>query len=230
MESGTLHIIATPIGNLEDISYRAVRLLGEADCIAAEDTRRTRILLNHYHIKNRLTSYFEHNEMIKTAAIIDMLKSGQQVALVSEAGTPAISDPGYRIIAEAIHQGIRVVPIPGPCAAVTALSVSGLAVHRFAFEGFLPPKKGKRKTFLARLAHEERTLIFYESPYRILNTLQDMVDVFGDRPAVLAREMTKLHEELIRGRLTEILERLSSGKIKGEITLLVAGAPAKPRD
>jgi len=230
MEGGTLYIIATPIGNLEDISYRAVRILGEVDCIAAEDTRRTRILLNHYHIKNRLTSYFEHNEKIKTGAIIEMLKAGKQVALVSEAGTPAISDPGYRVLAEAVRQDLRVVPVPGACAAVTALSVSGLPVHRFAFEGFLPPKKGKRKTFLTRLAGEERTLIFYESPYRILNTLEDMLAVFGDRYAVLAREITKLHEEIIRGRLTEINERLNPGKIKGEITLLVAGCRAKPRD
>jgi len=224
MEQGILYIISTPIGNLEDMSFRAVRILGEVDCIAAEDTRRARILLNHYHIKNQLTSYIEHNEKTKTATHIDLIKTAKSVALISEAGTPAISDPGYRIIAEALKHEIPVVPIPGPCAAVTALSVSGLPVHRFAFEGFLPPKKGKRKTLLKKLAEEERTLIFYESPYRICATLKDMIEVLGDRNAVFAREITKLHEETLRGKLTEIIKILEGRKIKGEITLLVEGS------
>jgi len=230
MEQGTLYIISTPIGNLEDISFRAVRILGEVDCIAAEDTRRARILLNHYHIKNQLTSYFEHNEKTKTTTLIDLLKAGKNVALISEAGTPAISDPGYRVITEAIKHEISVVPVPGACAAITALSVSGLPVHRFAFEGFLPPKTGKRKTLFKKLAEEERTLIFYESPYRICAALKDMIEVLGDRKAVFAREITKLHEETLRGKLTEILEILESRKIKGEITLLVEGNTSNTRN
>lgn len=230
MEQGTLYIISTPIGNLEDISFRAVRILGEVDCIAAEDTRRARILLNHYHIKNQLTSYFEHNEKTKTTTLIDLLKAGKNVALISEAGTPAISDPGYRVITEAIKYEIPVVPIPGACAAITALSVSGLPVHRFAFEGFLPPKTGKRKTLFKKLAEEERTLIFYESPYRICAALKDMIEVLGNRKAVFAREITKLHEETLRGNLTEILKILESRKIKGEITLLVEGKTLNTRN
>ena len=230
MEQGTLYIISTPIGNLEDISFRAVRILGEVDCIAAEDTRRARILLNHYHIKNQLTSYFEHNEKTKTTTLIDLLKAGKNVALISEAGTPAISDPGYRVITEAIKHEIPVVPIPGACAAITALSISGLPVHRFAFEGFLPPKTGKRKNLFKKLAEEERTLIFYESPYRICAALKDMIEVLGNRKAVFAREITKLHEETLRGKLTEILEILESRKIKGEITLLVEGSTSNTRN
>jgi len=230
MEQGTLYIIATPIGNLEDISYRAVRLLNEVGCIAAEDTRRARILLNHYHIKNQLTSYFDHNEKTKTPALIDLLKTGKDVALISEAGTPTISDPGYRVIAEAIKCDILIVPIPGACAAITALSVSGLPVHRFAFEGFLPPKTGKRKTLFKKLAEEERTLIFYESPFRICSAIKDMIEVLGNRKAALAREITKLHEETLRGNLTEILENLEGRKIKGEITLLVEGSTTRTRN
>ena len=229
MEQGTLYIISTPIGNLEDITYRAVRVLSEVDCIASEDTRRACILLNHYHIKNRLTSYFEHNEKTKTKVLIDLLKTGKNVALISEAGTPTISDPGYRIIAAAIKYEIPVVPIPGACAAISALSVSGLPVHRFAFEGFLPPKTGKRKALFTKLEEEERTLIFYESPYRICSTLKDMIEILGDRNAVFAREITKLHEETLRGKLTEILKVLQNRKIKGEITLLVEGNTAHTR-
>ena len=230
MEQGTLYIISTPIGNLEDISFRAVRILGEVDCIAAEDTRRARILLNHYHIKNQLTSYFEHNEKTKTMTLVDLLKAGKNVALISDAGTPAIADPGYRVIAEAIKHEIPIVPIPGACAAITALSVSGLPVHRFAFEGFLPPKTGKRKTLFKKLVEEERTLIFYESPYRICAALKDMIEILGDRKAVFAREITKLHEEILRGKLTKILEILENRKIKGEITLLVEGSKANTRN
>ena len=230
MEQGTLYIISTPIGNLEDITFRAVRILSEVDCIAAEDTRRARILLNHYHIKNQLTSYFEHNEKTKTTTLIDLLKAGKNVALISEAGTPTISDPGYRVIAEAIKHTIPIVPIPGACAAITALSVSGLPVHKFAFEGFLPPKTGKRKTLFKKLTEEERTLIFYESPYRICAALKDMIEILGDRKAVFAREITKLYEEILRGKLTEILEILENRKIKGEITLLVEGSKANTRN
>lgn len=223
MEQGALYIVSTPIGNLEDITMRAVRILNEVDIIAAEDTRKTKILLQHYNIKKPLTSYFEHNERFKTDMLINDLKSGKSIALVSEAGTPGISDPGFRIVHEALNREIQVITIPGPCAAIAALSVSGLPVHRFSFEGFLPPKSGKRKNFLTKIAEEERTLIFYESPYRVVATLQDMLETWGDRRAMLARELTKLHEEIVCGSLSTILKKLENGAIKGEITLIVEG-------
>jgi len=226
MESGSagiLYVVSTPIGNLEDITLRALRVLRETDRIYAEDTRKTRILLNHYNIQAPLTSYFEHNERRKTPVIIEELKSGKHIALVSEAGTPAISDPGYRLITQALQHGVPVVPVPGACAAITALSVSGLALHRFVFEGFLPVKTGKRKNLLKKIADEERTLIFYESPHRILATLRDLIEMMGDRQAVLCRELTKVHEEKIRGQLSLIVKTLAARPIKGEITLLVEG-------
>ncbi len=226
MSTGTLYILATPIGNLEDITMRAVRILGEVDLIAAEDTRKTSILLNHYTIKKPLTSYFEHNEQVKTGWLVSELKAGKNIALVSEAGTPTISDPGFRIVAAAIAEAITVVPLPGACAAITALSASGLPVHRFAFEGFLPPKSGKRKTLLTKLTEEERTLIFYESPYRVQAALSDMLDVLGDRQAAIGRELTKMHEEFIHGPLSSIIEKLGSSTIKGEFTILVEGCTA----
>ena len=229
MSTGTLYIIATPIGNLEDITMRAVRILGEVDLIAAEDTRKTAILLNHYTIKKPLTSYFEHNEQVKTGWLINELKSGKNIALVSEAGTPTISDPGFRIVAAAIAKSITVVPVPGVCAAIAALSASGLPVHRFAFEGFLPPKSGKRKNLLKKIAAEERTLIFYESPYRIQAALADMLEVLGDRRVAVGRELTKLHEEFIYGTLSAIAERLGSTVIKGEFTIVVEGCPVKKK-
>jgi 16S rRNA (cytidine1402-2'-O)-methyltransferase len=226
MQTGTLYITATPIGNLEDITVRALRILSDVDYIAAEDTRKTGILLKHYTIRKRLISYFEHNEQSRTPGIIRDLLEGKSVALVSEAGTPTISDPGFRLVHAARQAGIPTIPVPGPNAAVAALSVSGLPVHRFAFEGFLPTRQGKRKNMLARLATESRTLIFYESPFRILAALQDMLEVLGDRPAMLARELTKLYEEHLCGSLASIREMLSRKKIKGEITLIVSGAAA----
>jgi len=221
--AGILYVVSTPIGNLEDITLRALRILKEVDRICAEDTRKTRILLNHYNIQTPLTSYFEHNEKRKTPVIIEALKSGKHIAIVSEAGTPAISDPGYRLITHALQQDISVVPVPGLSAAIAALSISGLAVHRFVFEGFLPVKTGKRKNFLKKLADEERTLIFYESPHRILATLRDLIETMGDRNAVLCRELTKIHEEKIYGKLSLIFKTLEKRPIKGEITLLVEG-------
>jgi 16S rRNA (cytidine1402-2'-O)-methyltransferase len=221
--AGILYVVSTPIGNLEDITLRALRILKEVDLICAEDTRKTRILLNHYNIQTPLTSYFEHNEKRKTPVIIEALKSGKHIAIVSEAGTPAISDPGYRLITHALQQDISVVPVPGLSAAIAALSISGLAVHRFVFEGFLPVKTGKRKNFLKKLADEERTLIFYESPHRILATLRDLIETMGDRNAVLCRELTKIHEEKIYGKLSLIFKTLEKRPIKGEITLLVEG-------
>ncbi len=223
MNQGVLYIVSTPIGNLEDTTLRAVRILKEVDIIAAEDTRKAQILLKKYSIKKPLTSYFEHNERTKTPSIINKLKSGANIALVSEAGTPSISDPGYRLVSEAIGQSIPVIPVPGACAAVAALSVSGLPVHRFVFEGFLPPKSGKRKNFLKKISGEDSTLIFYESPYRICATIKEMIRELGNRKAMLARELTKLHEESIYGSLSEILEKLEHRKIKGEITLIVEG-------
>jgi len=208
---------------------RALRILAEVDLIAAEDTRKTSILLNHYTIKKPLTSYFEHNEQVKTGWLVGRLKDGENIALVSEAGTPTISDPGFRIVAAAIAADITVVPVPGACAAIAALSASGLPVHRFAFEGFLPPKSGKRKNLLKKIAAEERTLIFYESPYRIQAAIADMLEVLGERRAVVARELTKLHEEFMYGTLSVIAERLCSAVIKGEFTVVVEGCPDKKK-
>ena len=222
--TGELYVISTPIGNLEDITLRALRILKEVDLICAEDTRKTRILLNHFHINTPLTSYYEHNERSKTPHIIQKVKEGNKAAIVSEAGTPTISDPGYRIIVSAIQEGIPVVPIPGPSAAITAMSISGLPVHRFAFEGFLPVKPGKRKNFLHKLSNEERTLIFFESPHRIVKTLCDLIEIFGgDRNATICRELTKIHEERISGPLLLLFKAIEKKPIKGEITLVVEG-------
>jgi 16S rRNA (cytidine1402-2'-O)-methyltransferase len=229
MSTGTLYIVSTPIGNLEDITIRALRILAEVDLIAAEDTRKTSILLNHYTIKKPLTSYFEHNEQVKTGWLVSQLQEGKNIALVSEAGTPTISDPGFRIVAAAIAAEMTVVPVPGACAAIAALSASGLAVHRFAFEGFLPPKSGKRKNLLKKIAGEERTLIFYESPYRIQAAITDMIEVLGERRAVVARELTKIHEEFLYGTLSVIAEKLGRAVIKGEFTVVVEGCPDRKK-
>lgn len=225
--AGALYVVATPIGNLEDISPRALQTLRDADRVAAEDTRTTGMLLKQYTIKKPLTSYFEHNERARTPQLIQEMLQGSRIALVTDAGTPAISDPGFRLVSAARAAGIPVIPIPGPCAAIAALSVSGLPVHRFAFEGFPPPRAGKRRTFLKKLATEERTLLFYESPHRIAACLQDILLIFGDRPAFLARELTKRHEECLQAPLSILLERCSrpDRPMKGEITLVVAGAP-----
>jgi 16S rRNA (cytidine1402-2'-O)-methyltransferase len=223
MSQGVLYIVSTPIGNLEDITLRALRIFKEVDLIAAEDTRKTGILLRHYNIKKKMTSYFEHNEQYKVSGLISQLKSGKKIALVSSAGTPSISDPGFRLVRAALNESIPVVPVPGASSVITALSVSSLPVHRFAFEGFLPPKTGKRKNFLLKIADDDRTLIFFESPHRILATLKDMIEIFGDRRAMLARELTKLHEETMLEPLTTLYEQLEDRKIKGEITLVVEG-------
>lgn len=226
MAAGKLYIIATPIGNLEDITLRALRVLGEVDLVAAEDTRKTGLLLSHFGIKKPQTSYFEHNEQHKTPQLLDRLEQGLTLALVTNAGTPCISDPGYRLVAGAIERGIPVEALPGACAAVCALSISGLPVHRFAFEGFLPPKTNRRIKALEGLAQEERTLIFYESPHRIGRALQDMLTVLGDRRAVLVREQTKLHEEVMRARLADIVSVVKGRTLRGEITIVVEGCRA----
>jgi 16S rRNA (cytidine1402-2'-O)-methyltransferase len=223
---GTLYIVATPIGNLEDITFRAVRILREVDLIAAEDTRHSRKLLTHYGISVPLTSYFDHNKNIKGVVILDKLLQGLSVALISDAGTPCISDPGYHLIRAAVAANIPVVPIPGPSAAIAALSASGLQTDSFTFEGFLPNRPGKRRNKLLELQDEQRVLIFHESPNRLQATLADMLEILGDREAVVAREVTKIYEEFTRGFLSEIIIKYKDRQVKGEIILLVS--PVKP--
>ena len=221
---GTLYVVATPIGNRDDITLRALKILETVDLIAAEDTRKTRRLLDHHGIKGNLISYHEHNEKERTPQLLAKLKSGTSIALVSNAGTPTVSDPGYRIINAAVSHEVPLVPVPGVSAAAAALSVSGLPTDRFTFTGFLPPKKAKRSKQLNQLAKEPQTLIFYESPRRVISLIKEIITVMGDRYGVLAREMTKLHEEFIRAPLSEILASLEArAAIKGECTLLVAG-------
>jgi 16S rRNA (cytidine1402-2'-O)-methyltransferase len=223
---GRLYVVATPIGNLEDITYRAVRVLGEVDLIACEDTRQTLILLNHYDIKTRLVSYHEHNEMTKAAELVVNLEGGAKIALVTDAGMPGISDPGFRLIALAIRHHVPVVPIPGASAFLAALVASGLPTDSFRFSGFLPSKAGQRRKLLESVKESPRTQVFYEAPHRLLDTLADVAEILGsDRHVVVAREVTKLHEEFLRGRAIDILEQLKArGDVKGEITLLIAKA------
>jgi 16S rRNA (cytidine1402-2'-O)-methyltransferase len=222
---GTLHVVATPLGNLEDLTVRGLRTMREAFLIACEDTRRTGALLRTHGISTPTTSYFEHNERWKGERILQALRDGHDVALVSDAGTPGISDPGYRLVREARTEGLPVVPVPGPCAAIAALSVSGLPTDRFLFIGFLPPRTGARRRALEEIAGERATLVFYESPLRVLDTLALMAEVLGEREAFLCREATKLHEEYVRGRLSGLRSLLASREsVKGEIVLVVAGA------
>lgn len=223
---GTLFIVSTPIGNLEDITYRAVKVLGSVDLIAAEDTRKTKILLDHYGISKPMLSYFSHNEKLRVPQLIDKLKDGRSIGLVSDAGTPGISDPAYRIVVEALSNGIPIIPIPGPSAFLSALIVSGLPTNGFVFEGFLPQKKG-RKTKLESLRNEQRTIVIYESPHRIVKTVRELYELFGDRQAVIAREMTKKFEEIVRGPLSAVLKEVSSRPPRGEYVLLVAGNPGR---
>ena len=221
---GTLYVVGTPIGHLDDITLRALSVLKAVDLVAAEDTRKTGQLLRHFGITAALVSYHEHNETARTPDLLRRLQQGASIAVVTNAGTPGISDPGYRIVAAAAAAGLRVVPVPGAVAAAAALSASGLPTNAFVFEGFLPKKAGKRSRQIMALASETRTVIVYESPQRIAALIAEMLPVFGDRRAVLAREMTKRYEEFIRGSLSEILENLSRRTdIKGECTLLIAG-------
>lgn len=222
---GTLYIVATPIGNLEDITYRAIRILGSVDYIAAEDTRRTKKLLSAYDISARLVPYHDHNKTKQSTKIVADLLEGKSVALVSDAGTPSIADPGFVIVNAALRKNISVIPIPGVSAIVTALCSSGLPTDRFAFEGYVPRKSGRRAKLLASLKDEERTLIFYESPYRIISALEDIFALYGgDRYVAVARELTKIHEEIIRGPVSKILQEWKEKTVKGEITLLIASA------
>ncbi|HWZ32178.1 MAG TPA: 16S rRNA (cytidine(1402)-2'-O)-methyltransferase [Bryobacteraceae bacterium] len=226
--AGVLYIVSTPIGNLEDITTRAVRVLREVDIIACEDTRHTRKLLDHFGIAKPAISYHEHNEAARGAELVERLSRGENIALVSDAGTPLISDPGYRVVKAAIDAGITVVPIPGPSAIVAALSASGLATDSFRFCGFLPPKTTRRRKLLEQLIREDCTLVFYEAPHRVVDALEDVEAVMGSRPVVIARELTKLHEEFLRGTAAEIRAQLASrDSVRGEITLLIGkGAPA----
>ncbi len=224
--SGKLFIISTPVGNLEDISSRVIKTFNECDLVLAEDTRVTVKLLNHIGVKRKLLSCHEFNESKRLALLGEIASENKSCALVSDAGTPLVSDPGYQIVQEAIAIGMEVIPIPGPSAFLLALTGSGLPMDRFVFQGFLPERKKQRKQELEALSQETRTLVFYVSPHDLVDTLQEVVTTFGDRKACVARELTKLHEEFIRGTFSEILERLAD-KIRGECVLVVAGAEAQ---
>lgn len=226
--AGTLYVVATPIGNLEDITHRAVGVLGRVALIACEDTRQTRKLLERYGIGVRLTSYHEHNEEERSRELLDRLEAGEDIALVADAGTPLVSDPGFRLVREAARRGIRVVPVPGPSAFLAALSASGLETDSFYFGGFLPRKRAERQRLLRSLAALPCTLAFYEAPHRILETLADVEALMPARPLVIARELTKVHEEFLRGTARELREELARrGAVRGEITLLIGkGEPA----
>jgi 16S rRNA (cytidine1402-2'-O)-methyltransferase len=222
----TLYIVSTPIGNLEDITLRALRVLREASVIACEDTRQTGKLLSHFGISKPLVSYHDHNEAARTTDLMERLQRGEDVALVSDAGTPLISDPGYRLVAAAIAVGVPVVPVPGPSAVLGALAAAGLATDAFRFCGFLPQKSGQRRKVLEELRAEACTLVFYEAPHRILAALEDVEAVMGPRPVTVARELTKLHEEFLRGAAAKVRAQLAARpSIKGEITLLIGRAP-----
>ena len=227
---GFLYIVSTPIGNMEDITLRALRILKEIDLIAAEDTRQTGLLLKYHNIHKPLTSYFEGNEWKKKEFLLAKLKEGNHIALVSDAGTPGISDPGFRLIQSAIQEGISVIPIPGPSAVITALSISGLPTDAFLFKGFLPHKSKKRRDLLEQMEEARETLIFYESPHRISETLKDIHEILGDREMVLTRELTKVYEEILRGKVSEIQHQIGERKLKGEITLVISGKTRKESD
>jgi len=217
---GTLYIVSTPIGNLADITYRAVEILKTVDIIAAEDTRRSRILLSNYDIKTKMISYYEHNKYQKIQKITENLLSGHQVAVITDAGTPAISDPAYKLVRQAIKVGCNIESIPGPSAVLASLVSSGLPTDRFIFEGFLPPKKGRKKR-IENFINESGTIIIYENTLRLNRTIKQILDIIGDRPAVICRELTKIHEEKIRGTLSSLLDLLNRKKLKGECVLLI---------
>jgi 16S rRNA (cytidine1402-2'-O)-methyltransferase len=219
---GTLYIVSTPIGNLEDITQRAIRILSEVDLIACEDTRHTRKLLNHFCIETPTTSYHDHNERERAPELLKKLRDGSDIAVVSDAGTPGISDPGFRIARLAAEEGIRVVPIPGPTALIAALVASGFPSDQFFFGGFLPARANQRRTRLAEVSSIQATLIFYEAPHRIAEAIRDALEILGERQAVVARELTKLHEEVMRGKLSELVEIFAAQeKARGEMVLIV---------
>jgi 16S rRNA (cytidine1402-2'-O)-methyltransferase len=218
-----LYIVATPIGNLEDISLRALSVLRQVDLIASEDTRKTSVLLRHYEIKKPQMAFHEHNERQAAERVVGLLRAGQSVALVSDAGTPGVSDPGYALVRRAIDEGLPVTMVPGPAALVMAVVLSGLAVHSFTFRGFPPRKPGPRRRFIAVDQDAPHTLVFYESPYRLAAFLRDAIEVLGDREAALANDLTKFYEKVERGRLSELLRSVEGAKLKGEYTVVIAG-------
>ena len=226
---GTLYIVSTPIGNLEDITLRALRVLKEADLIAAEDTRRTRQLLTHFGIHKPLISYHEYNRRMRERTLLLELREGKSIALVTDAGTPGISDPGEELVRRAIQENMPLVPVPGPAALVAALSISGLPTGGFLFYGFLPSKAAARKKWLASLKDRPETLVFYESPRRLSSLLEDAAQILGERRVVVAREMTKVYEEVYRGTITEVLDQLGEEEIKGEVTVILEGCPLPPK-
>ena len=220
---GILYICGTPIGNLEDITLRALKILKKVKLIAAEDTRHTKKLLNHFQINTKVSSYYEYNKFIKAPHLVEILKNGQDIALVSDAGMPGISDPGYVLVNLALKNNIKIIPVPGVSALITALVVSGLPTDKFVFEGFLPRKIKERKRYFKSIENEERTIIFYETPHRLKRALKDMLEIWEERRIVIARELTKMYEEVIRGKLSQVLTEISTKEIKGEITLIVQG-------
>jgi 16S rRNA (cytidine1402-2'-O)-methyltransferase len=224
---GTLYLVSTPIGNLEDITLRALRVLEEADLLAAEDTRRTRLLLQRHRISRQITSYHDHNKEAKSRLLLQKLLRGKSVALASDAGTPGISDPAFYLVRLAIEHQVPVVPVPGPTSLISALIVSGLPPDRFAFEGFLPRKSGRRRARLMALAHEERTILLFESPHRLKRTLEDILEIMGDRRVAVARELTKKFEEVSRGSVAQLLDHFGEKRVRGEVVIVVAGCSAQ---
>ena len=226
IRNGALYLVATPIGNLEDITYRAVKILASVDLIAAEDTRKTKILLDHYNISKPMMSYYSYNEQARAPQLIEKLLAGQSIALVSDAGTPGISDPAFHVVQQALENGISIIPIPGPAAFITALIASGLPTDRFVFEGFLPLKKG-RKTKFESLQSESRTIIIYESPHRIIKTLTDIQTYLGSRNVVVARELTKKFEEIVRGSIHSVLSEIGKRQPRGEYVIVIEGCSSE---
>lgn len=226
---GTLYLVGTPIGNLEDITYRAVRILSEVDLIAAEDTRRSIKLLNHLNISKPMISYHDNNRISRAKELIEKLREGLSIALISDAGMPGISDPGEELVSMAVSEGITVTAVPGPSASLTALILSGLPSGRFAFEGFLPQKHSERVKFLETIKYEERTVIFYEGPHRVRSMLDDVLEIFGDRRASVLRELTKVHEEAIRGTISEIIAHFETNEPRGEFVIVVEGSKEKEK-
>ncbi|MEW6607272.1 MAG: 16S rRNA (cytidine(1402)-2'-O)-methyltransferase [bacterium] len=224
VSEGTLYLCGTPIGNIEDITLRALRVLREVDLIAAEDTRVTKKLLNHYQIKTEITSYYQHNKFKKGKYLINLLQKGRDIALVSDAGMPGVSDPGYDLVRQAIENKIRIVPIPGPTAILTALVISGFPTKHFIFEGFLPSTHKNRIRLLKKLKEEKRVVVFFESPHRILKSLNNILEILGDRQIAVMRELTKKFEEVLRGKISEVIEKLNLTLPKGELTIVLQGA------
>ena len=229
-EKGILYLCATPLGNLRDITLRALEILKEVDMIAVEDTRRTIKLLNHYDIKTTMISYHEHNKESRGKEIVEYLQAGKNIALAADAGTPGISDPGYELIRDTINKGIKVISLPGPCAAVTAVTVSGFPVKRFVFYGFLSSKKKDRKKELEKISCEDKTVVIYEAPHRLLKTMKELAEFIEEREVALCRELTKIHEEVKRGTLKELISHYESNPLKGEITLVIKPCPGEEKE